>query len=166
MTINPTSGYTTTTVTNAPAQRTNGAAFAQLLENSSSELDTVTLQGASSLLSMPMLTPTTKNAGMLSAALKTDLAEALNSAGFPADPPVEVEVDGETGHIRVTTDRPDAAAIEEFLNSDPELAQEIRTVKAINSHVSAMEQSLAFQREYMNSSDPESVVAKYSWLFQ
>jgi hypothetical protein len=43
--------------------------------------------------------------------------------------------------------------------------QEIRTTAAISSHAAAIAESLKFQREYLASTYPESVVAKYSHMF-
>lgn len=154
------------TLTAANRRPEGGQAFQKLMDSAGSELDTVSLQGAGRLLETPLLTPTERNAEKLKAALEADLAEALKNGGFAEEPPVEVDVDLDSGRIRVTADRPDAAALEEWINRDSALVREIRTVRAIESHAEAVAGSLAFQREYLASSDPQSVVAKYWWLFR
>ena len=122
--------------------------------------------GGSGLLARnALLLPTTQNVQRLSAALGRDLAAAFREVGIPTRPAIEIQVDGATGHINVSADRPDAAQIEDRLNSDPVLAEKIRTTLAVSSHAQGMQRSLEFQREYLNSDNPEAVVAEYSDLF-
>jgi hypothetical protein len=167
MRINASDTHSTPAFTTASNQTGQASVFKKLMESAGSELDTVEFRGGSVLLAAtPLLTPSLKNAERLNAALEADLAEALRSGGFAAGPPVEVEVDLESGRIRVVAERPDAAAMENWINSDPALVQEVRTVRAIESHAQGAAESLAFQREYLASSDPQSVVAKYAWLFR
>ncbi len=108
------------------------------------QFDTVTLSGASGLLSRsPLLLPTMKNAQALSAALGKDLNAALRQAGISTRPPVDIRVDNATGRIRVSGDRPDAPQIEELLNGGGALAGQIRNTLAIASHAVAIERGVA-----------------------
>ncbi len=113
----------------------------------------------------PLILPTMKNLHALSAALSSDLTAAFGEAGIPAQPPIEIRVDSGSGRISVSADRPDAALIEDKLNSDGKLAEAIRTTVAIGSHALGMQRSLAFQREYLSSDNARAVVAKYGDLF-
>ncbi len=150
--------------------RTGGSAVRELMKQTASggdsELDAVTLGRGSALLAQtPLILPTMKNLHALSAALSSDLTAAFGEAGIPAQPPIEIRVDSGSGRISVSADRPDAAQIEDKLNSDGKLAEAIRTTVAIGSHALGMQRSLAFQREYLSSDNARAVVAKYGDLF-
>ncbi len=70
-----------------------------------------------------------------------------------------------TGEIQVKGDRPDKDKILAAINGNDKIQEEIRTTAAISSQTAGIADSLKFQKEYLASSDPESVVAKYSYLF-
>ncbi len=130
------------------------------------EFDTMMLGNGPALLTQtPLMLPTMKNVHALSAALNSDLREAFREAGIAMQPPIDLRVDYNTNRIVVSGDRPDAAAIEDKLNSDPKLAEEVRTTIAISSHALGVQESLAFQREYRNSDDSNAIVAKYRHVF-
>jgi len=112
-----------------------------------------------------LLLPSIRNVQTLLAALGSDLAEAFQHAGVPTQPPVDIQLDSRNGHIRVSANRPDAAQIEDTLNSDPQLARKIRTTLAISSHAYGIQRSLQFHREYLHSDNPDEVVARYGHLF-
>ncbi len=154
----------------AAAGRTNReSAFQKLMNQSASgsgsDLDTVSLGSVSRLLQTPLLLPTANNLRALSGALNSDLTQAFEEAGISTQPPIEIRVDNGNGHICVAANRPDASQIEDKLNSDPKVAEEIRTTIAIGSHALGMQESLAFQSEYLSSDNASTVVAKYGQLF-
>jgi hypothetical protein len=111
-----------------------------------------------------LILPTADNVRRLSATLSQDLAALLANAGISPQPPLEFDM-SPTGDIQIRGDRPDKEKILEVINADENVSKQIRTTVAISSHAAAMAESLKFQREYLASSDPESVVAKYSYLF-
>ncbi len=112
-----------------------------------------------------VILPTRENAEKLSTELAADLKSLFQKAGIPTSPAVEVSVDLSDGHIRVSGNRSDKQQIEDLINKNPDLAEQIRTTSAIWSHVPAIERSLQFEKDYLASSDPKAVVAKYSGLF-
>ncbi len=131
--------------------------------------DTVQLSGEGRLLSASgllnsLILPTEENARKLAAALSKDLGNLLTSAGISAQPPAKFSLSA-TGEIQMEGDRADKEQILEAVNANEKVKEEIRNTAAISSHVAAMADSLKFQREYLASNDPESVVAKYSYLF-
>ncbi len=117
----------------------------------------------SSLLGGLML-PTEENVRQLSVKLLQDLGNLLNSAGISSNPPVEFTVDS-TGEIQVKGDRVDKERILQTINGNEKVKEEIRTTAAIASHAAAIAESLKFQNEYRASNNPDSIVAKYSYLF-
>lgn len=117
----------------------------------------------SGLLSGLML-PTEENVRKMSAQLSRDLGSLLTKEGISAQPPVAFSL-SPTGDIVIEGDRADKEQILNAVNGDEKVSQEIRNTVAISSHAAAMAESLKFQREYLASNDPESVVAKYSYLF-
>lgn len=112
-----------------------------------------------------LILPTRENAQKLSAGLSKSLRNAFQQAGIPATPPVDLSVDPSSGHISVSSNRSDTRRIEDLINGNAELAEQVRTTHAIWSHVPGIERSLQFETEYMASSNPQAVVAKYSDLF-
>ncbi|MHB8068457.1 MAG: hypothetical protein ACYDIC_11220 [Desulfobaccales bacterium] len=118
---------------------------------------------ASGLLDSLIL-PTEDNVRQLSAGLSQDLGNLLANAGISAHPPIEFGVSS-TGEIQVKGDRPDKDKILAVINGSDQVQEEIRTTAAISSQTAGIADSLKFQKEYLASNDPESVVAKYSYLF-
>lgn len=111
-----------------------------------------------------LILPTEENVRKLSATLSRDLGSFLSSLGISADPPLEFTVDS-SGEIQLKGDRTDKESILEAINANEKIADEIRTTAAIAGHAAGMAESMKFQREYGSSSNPASVVAKYSYLF-
>ncbi|MFC3625931.1 hypothetical protein ACFOKJ_07250 [Vogesella amnigena] len=87
-----------------------------------------------------LLLPTWQNVGRLAANAQALLQHKLAAAGISASPPFElVESDPNTGYISVRGQRPDAAAIEQLINSDDKLTLAIHNVNALASLVPAMD---------------------------
>jgi hypothetical protein len=118
-----------------------------------------------STLMQDLILPTEENVRRLSAALSEDLGNFLNESGISAQPPIEIGIDWNSGNIQVKGDRADSEKIESLINGNEKIKGQIRDLEAISSHAAAMADSLKFQEEYLASSNPESVVAKYSYLF-
>ena len=128
--------------------------------------DTIQLSAKSRLLAMnDLLLPTASNIQTLSAALSKDLNTLFSEAGISTKPPVEIDVDEKTMDITVKGERPDIEKISALIDSNEKIKNQIRTLAAISSHAAGMEESLKFQKEYTASSNPQSVVQKYSALF-
>ncbi len=115
--------------------------------------------------SVPLILPTLENLYEMKSQLNEKLADLLYASGIESDPPFDINIDYSTNRIEVSGDRGDIEEIEQILNDNPEINSMIHTVLAIGSHVINFEESLAFQEEYLESNNPESVVAKYSHLF-
>ncbi|MEN6439022.1 MAG: hypothetical protein ABFD97_10610 [Syntrophobacter sp.] len=129
--------------------------------------DTISISAKSRLLSMnDLLLPTAATVQALSATLSQDLKALLAGAGIGTEPPVEIDVDDRTMEIAVKGDRPDKEKIEALIDSDEKIKNEIRTLAAISSHAAAMARPIEFQKAYLASTNPESIVAKYADLFQ
>jgi len=130
--------------------------------------DTVQLSSAGRLAASGLLDslilPAEGNVRQLSAGLSQDLGDLLANAGISPQPPIEFGVNA-AGEIQVKGDRPDKEKILEVINGNDQVKEEIRTTAAISSHLAGIAESLKFQKEYLASNDPESVVAKYSYLF-
>jgi len=58
------------------------------------------------------------------------LAEKLQAAGIATQPPFDFKVDAGSQHIQVLGNRPDAARIEQLINSDPALQQALSSSTA------------------------------------
>jgi len=111
-----------------------------------------------------LILPTEANVRRLSAALSKELGGFLSGLGISPQPPVEFSV-GSAGDIQIKGDRADKEQILGLINGNESIKTQIRNLAAISSHAVGMEESLKFQEEYLASSNPESVVAKYSYLF-
>jgi hypothetical protein len=112
-----------------------------------------------------LMLPAEENVRKMSAQLSRDLGSLLAKEGIGAQPPITFSVDY-TGNIVIEGDRADKEQILETVNGDEKVSQEVRNTVATSSHAVAMAESLRFQREYLQSNDPESVVGKYSYLFE
>lgn len=112
-----------------------------------------------------LLLPNAQTLGELSSGLKNSLDELFSENGISNDPPVELAYNYNTNEVEVSGDRDDTDQISQLINNDPELKEQTRTLLAIASHYAAMQESFQFTKEYMNSDNPEAVVAKYSDLF-
>lgn len=86
--------------------------------------------------------------------------------GIPKEPPVEVSFSYTRTEIRITGDRDDIEQIESLIKGDGEISSLIKNTLALADHVINMAESLRFQKEYRDSSDPDSVVDKYAYLFE
>lgn len=109
-----------------------------------------------------LILPAEENVRKLSGKLSQDLKELLN--GLVDCGPLEFTVDG-SGEIRITGDRRDKMLILEAIDGNEQVKEEIRTTAAIASHAAGFAESMKFQKEYRASNNPESVVARYSYLF-
>lgn len=127
------------------------------------ELSTGGRLAASGLLDSLIL-PTEENVRTLSTQLGKDLAQLLGDAGISTEPPIAFST-SYSGDIVIEGDRADKEQILKVVNADERVSQEIRNTVAISSHAVATAESLEFQREYVTSDNPETVVAKYSYLF-
>jgi len=130
--------------------------------------DTVSVSSKGRLLASALsslVLPTEENVARLSGELSRELGQLFSGAGISSEPPVDMSIDWSTGGVKVAGDRADSGSIEELINGNPDIAGDIRNLAAIASHAAAMADSLNFQREYLASGDPESVVARYAYLF-
>jgi len=116
-------------------------------------------------LDQELILPSMENLEELNSRLKylLDIVYARND--IPSNPPVELDYDYSKNEVTVKGDRDDLDEISGLINENADLKEAVRTTLAIGSHVVAMADSLKFQEEYRNSSNPEAVVDKYSWLF-
>jgi hypothetical protein len=122
------------------------------------------MQLASSLRDSLIL-PTAENVRRLSADLSDELDRFFARAGIGSQPPVEMSVDWNTGNIQIEGERGDTKRIQELINGNADIAADIRNLAAISSHAAAMADSLKFQAEYSADGNPESVAARYAYLF-
>ncbi len=111
-----------------------------------------------------LILPTKENVRQLCNDLSPVLSQLFAGTGISTQPPIEFSI-AMNGDLQVNGDRSDKDKILQAVNANPEAASKIRTVTAIASHAAAMEESMKFQQEYLASSNPEGVVAKYSYLF-
>ncbi len=111
-----------------------------------------------------LILPTEENVRKLSAKLSQDLGCLLGGLGVSPHPPLEFSVD-RSGEILIKGDRPDKEPILQAINGSEKVKYQIRTTTAIAGHAAAIADSLKFQKEYVASNNPESIVAKYSYLF-
>ncbi len=128
--------------------------------------DTVRLSGKGKLLAnAALLLPTFANVREMKDYISGRLGVFFRSNGISGQPPVSFGIDSATGKLTVTSNRSDIGNISTLLGKDEVLSEDIRSLVALSSHASAMQESLRFQKEYLESSDPEKVVAKYYGLF-
>ncbi len=128
--------------------------------------DTVQLSGKGKLLAnATLLLPTLANVRKLREDISGRLGDFFRKSGISGQPPVSFGIDSATGALTITGDRSDIDTISALVKEDTELSDDIRTLAALSSHASGMQESLNFQKEYLASSDPEKVVAKYYGLF-
>ena len=117
------------------------------------------------LLGCELILPTMANVEKLSAGMNELMDNLYKDNGIPQDPPVELKYSYSENKVKVVGDREDAAEIEDLINSDPEMKEYTRTYLALAETAMAIQESIEFQDEYRNSSNPESVIAKYADLF-
>ncbi|MGD8782413.1 MAG: hypothetical protein PVH88_26085 [Ignavibacteria bacterium] len=149
----------------------NQKSFSEVLSQAT-DYDTsssVNNNSESSLLSKldNLMLPTLENLQELTSELEEKLSEFLSESGISSDPPFDLCMhhSSSDNSVVVEGDREDIEEITKLLNEDPEMKQMISNVYAIGSHVINMAEGLEFQQEYIESDNPESVVAKYSYLF-
>jgi len=154
--------------TTAKADKTSDDSFKKLLDNfmnpeglNSEKINTP----KGGLLDRELVLPSMENLEKISDRLSYIMDVAYAREGIPAAPPVELRYSYSKNEIIVKGDREDIDKISELVNGNDDLKEAIRSTMAISSHVVAIQESLQFQQEYMNSSDPERVVSKYSHLF-
>lgn len=125
--------------------------------------------GGTLLDSTGLLLPTRANAAMLAAQAGEAIGARLDAAGMPRQPGFELAIDDvNSAHVSVKSNRPDAKAIEDLINGDPQLQMGVHNAYAIASHIPAMERSMAFQKEYaaaQTQAQIEAVIGRYSDLF-
>lgn len=101
------------------------------------------------LLDQPLLLPTRENVAKLAKEAAESLNAILDAAGIPRTPGFELEIeDVNSARVTVKGDRPDAQAIEDLINADPQLQMTLHNAQAIASHIPAIERSMAYQEEY------------------
>ncbi len=128
--------------------------------------DSVQVSGKGKLLANAnLLLPTLANVRKLRDDISGKLGDFFRSNGISGQPPVSFGIDSATGKLTVSGDRSDIDDISTLIGKNEELSENVRTLVALSSHASAMQESLRFQKEYMASADPEKVVAKYNRLF-
>jgi len=84
---------------------------------------------------------------------------------IPKDPPVKVEYSYTKTEVVITGDREDIEELNELINEDMDIVEQIKATLNVASHVINMAESLAFQSEYRNSTEPKTVVDKFAYLF-
>jgi len=162
------SGYTVT----ASSIRT-GIAVEMNAETASAEaadqydgLDSVRISGRGKLLAnASLLLPTLANVRELAEDVADELGDFFRSNGISGQSPVTFGIDSATGELTVNGDRNDTDRISGLMENDKELTGKVRTLIALSSHASGMQESIRFQKEYLASSNPERVIAKYADLF-
>lgn len=119
---------------------------------------------AASGLLKNLILPTEANVRQLTATLSKELRSFLRESGVSTQYPIEFSV-GRNGDIQIEGDRADKENVLERINSNESIKTQIRNVAAISSHAAGMAEGLKFQKEYLATNNPASVVAKYSYLF-
>ena len=128
--------------------------------------DSVQVSGKGKLLANAnLLLPTLANVRKLRDDISGKLGDFFRSNGISGQPPVSFGIDSATGKLTVSGDRSDIDDISTLIGNNEELSEDVRTLVALSSHASAMQESLRFQKEYLESGDPEKVVAKYYSFF-
>lgn len=150
------------TVTTVTYQRTEMAVSDSTSTESTSGASTT----RGSLFELEEITlPTPENLMEKTSQLYERLDSFFEKNGIQKDPPINIDYSYSSNKVEITSTREDAEEIEKLINEDPELKEEVRSVLAMASHVIAISESVTFQEEYRNSSNPEAVVGKYSHLF-
>lgn len=128
-------------------------------------VDTVDLSGDLRRISRTsLLLPTIENVNALTARFSGALGAALAEAGIAATPPFELTENAD-GTVTAHGERDDLAAIEAVVNGNEDLRRLHHNATAVASHAYAMEDALAFHREYRAAADPQAVIRKYAYLF-
>lgn len=101
------------------------------------------------LLAQPLLLPTRENVAKLAQAGSEALNARLDAAGIARSPGFELDIeDVNTAYVTVKSNRPDARAIEDLINADPQLQLSIHNTAAIAGHIPGIERAMAYQEEY------------------
>lgn len=82
------------------------------------------------------------------------LADKLQAAGIATEPPFDYKFDASSQHIQVLGNRPDAARIEQLINSDPTLQQSLRGVTLPASNSTTAPTSKTAGNTYLNLTSP------------
>ena len=152
---------------------TNQQSFQEVLSETHgydiSNMDTAKSKGkftpGSILDEAELILPTFDNLREMTSQLNTKLSEYLKESGITSNPPFDIKLNPYDNSIGVTGDRDDLEKIQELLNDNEEIRDMVQTISAVGSVAINAADSIAFQKEYLESNNPESVVAKYSHLF-
>lgn len=82
------------------------------------------------------------------------LADKLQAAGIATEPPFDYKFDASSQHIQVLGNRPDAARIEQLINSDPTLQQSLKGITLPTSSSTAAATSKTTGNAYLNLTSP------------
>lgn len=112
-----------------------------------------------------LIVPTYNNLSKMITMLNEKLAAYLKDVGINSYPPFDLKMNYEENVIEVYGNRRDVETIKELINVNDEIKRMMQQVSAIGSHVINIADSINFQKEYRESNNPESVITKYSYLF-
>lgn len=119
------------------------------------------------LLGEPLL-PTRANVARLAQTAGEMINSALDAATISLTPPFDLVIeDVNSAHVTVKGDRPDAKAIEDLINSDPQLQLAVHNTHALASSIPTLEKSAAFSQEYAaakTQAEIDKILARYSDL--
>ena len=126
--------------------------------------DSVSISKAAESCLSSIVLPTKENALKATADLSEKLGSFLSNAGVSAQPPFELSV-GNDGEIAIKGSRADKQKILDLINGDHDMKMQVSNTVGLSSQTVGTERALKAELEYMASSNPSSVVAKYSSLY-
>ena len=131
------------------------------------EAESATPTGLASLASQVLL-PTPENVAKLAQTAGEMIGAKLDAAGISRSPGFELTIDDvNSAHVTVKSDRSDAKAIEDLINSDPKLQLAVHNTYALASHIPALKRSAEFSQAYtaaQSQAEIDQVLARYSDL--
>jgi hypothetical protein len=114
----------------------------------------------------PLLLPSQKNVTTLTEHISKTFPNFLTQNNI-SEAPSSIMYDDQ-GQIQLPSDYTYASELKQALANNPVMDGELRTVNALASHLTEMNKTMPFQREYAaatTQSAAEAVVTKYSYLF-
>ena len=139
--------------------------------DSARQKDTVNLSMHGLQMSrLSALGPTTpEHLRNLSTTLAVDLNSLLRQAAIDTSTGIGIEIDADSGHIRVQGEGPAAKNVAAVISSQPNLVSRIRDVATLSNHLAATEQGDAVNRAQQHTRQIEqmnAVAAGYAGRFE